>query len=69
MATRLGTVLTFKPGVTANEANKALRELAATGLLSEDWVASAPAGKIPALVPYRLEVFDDTEGGPVWYCP
>lgn len=57
---RLGAVIIFKPGMTRDQAQRALRTLEADGVIDgEAWVAK----RTP------VESFDDRVGGPVWYVP
>lgn len=51
---RFGTVVTFKPGVTKEEAVNAIKKLAEAGVVVE-WPT--------------VREFDDKYGGPVWYIP
>ena len=80
MANRLGTVLTFKPGVTKVEAARALRSIGAV-------LATPTTTPVPhyfkndegrKCVSYNskkfrhndlLNEFNDDWGGPVWYIP
>lgn len=62
---RYGTVLTFAPGVSASQANAALKKFVDEnpGLLAKDYFFGNSTNE------FRLEEFDDKYGGPVWYIP
>lgn len=64
---RIGTLLNFAPGTTADEARKALEEFDAAhpGLLAKDSIAEDWHTRIP----FRLETYDDRYGHPVFYIP
>lgn len=49
----VGAVVTFKPGINRDEANKVLNELARRGIIN--WT--------------QAHEYDSSMGGPVWYIP
>ena len=57
---RFGTVLTFKEGVTREEAVEALEKIKDILSLSE---------YVEPTLDARVREFDDQYGGPVWYLP
>jgi len=61
---RVGTVLTFKEGVTREEAVEALRKIENVLHVSDFW---AERGEDP--LDMSVHDFDDQYGGPVWYLP
>lgn len=63
---RFGTVLTFKEGVTREEAAEALRKIEDVLKLSDFWIEQ---GEDP--IEKSVREFDDYGGtsGPVWYLP
>ncbi len=61
---RFGTVLTFKEGVTREEAVEALRKIEDVLKLSDFW---KDRGEDP--LERNIHDFDDKYGGPVWYIP
>lgn len=73
---RFGTVLTFKEGVTLDEAAEALMALQdvvdLTGMV-DDVMTDASGDSMTIRRAKTLgdfiNTFDDDFGGPVWYCP
>lgn len=60
MAKQRGVVLVFKPEVTQAQAQAAVAELAAKGLLDVGYYC----GGVP-----HINEFNPDHGGPVWYVP
>ena len=63
---RYGTVLVFKQEASKEEIREALDKIVN---VLDDGYWLEPGQNLGRTVPFRLEEFDEEEGGPDWYIP